>query len=111
VRRLVAAAVAVAIAGGAASALPSLAASTTKSVAVKDDFFGPRNLTVSKGARVRWVWKGTEKHNVSVASGPSMFRAGARRTGSFGHTFGKRGTYLIVCTIHAPDMQMKVRVR
>jgi plastocyanin len=97
--------------GGGAAAIPSLGASTTKTVLVKDDFFGPKKLTISKGAKVKWLWKGTEKHNVAVANGPSSFRAGTRKTGHFEHTFKKRGTYSIVCTIHAPDMHMKITVK
>jgi plastocyanin len=101
------AAVAVAVGVGA---IPSSGAAT-KVVSVKDDFFSPRPLTVSKGASVRWVWKGMQRHNVAVAKGPSSFRAGTRKTGSFTHTFKKRGTYSIVCTIHAPDMHMTIKVK
>jgi plastocyanin len=96
-------------AGGAA--LPSVAATTTKTVSVKDDFFSPKKLTISKGSKVKWVWKGTERHNVAVANGPSNFRFGTRKTGSKTHTFTKRGTYSIVCTIHAPDMHMTIKVK
>jgi plastocyanin len=91
-------------------AIPSSGAAT-KVVSVKDNFFSPRPLTISKGASVRWVWKGKQKHNVTVANGPSNFRAGTRKTGSFTHTFKKRGTYSIVCTIHAPDMHMTIKVK
>jgi plastocyanin len=98
-----------AIAGVAA--LPSAAATTTKTVAVKDDFFSPKKLTITKGSKVKWVWKGTERHNVAVANGPSNFRFGTRKTGTKSHTFKKRGTYSIVCTIHAPDMHMTIKVK
>jgi plastocyanin len=101
---------AAAIAAGVA-ALPSVAATTTKTVAIKDDFFGPKKLTISKGSKVKWVWKGNEAHNVSVANGPSFFRFGKRKTGTKSHTFKKRGTYSIVCTIHAPDMHMTIKVK
>jgi plastocyanin len=98
-----------AIAGVAA--LPSSAATTTKTVAVKDDFFSPKKLTITKGSKVKWVWKGQERHNVAVANGPSNFRFGTRKTGTKSHTFKKRGTYSIVCTIHAPDMHMTIKVK
>jgi plastocyanin len=101
---------AAAVAAGAA-ALPSGAATTTKTVLVKDDFFSPKKLTISKGTKVKWVWKGKEGHNVAVANGPSNFRFGKRKTGSKTHTFSKRGTYSIVCTIHAPDMHMTIKVK
>jgi plastocyanin len=86
-------------------------ASSTKQVAVKDNFFSPKSLTIAKGTKVVWTWKGKEKHNISVANGPSFFRAGTRRTGTFKHTFKKKGKYSIVCTIHAPDMHMTIRVK
>jgi plastocyanin len=109
-RRVVPIIAAAAVAAGVA-ALPSMAATTTKTVAVKDDFFGPKKLTITKGSKVKWVWKGTEGHNVAVANGPTNFRFGTRKTGTKTHTFKKRGTYSIVCTIHAPDMHMTIRVK
>jgi len=101
---------ATAVAAGAV-ALPSVAATTTKTVLVKDDFFSPKKLTITNGSTVKWVWKGKEGHNVAVANGPSNFRFGKRKTGSKKHTFKKRGTYSIVCTIHAPDMHMTIKVK
>ena len=103
--------VAAALAVAGFAALPSGAATTTKTVAVKDDFFKPKKLTIAKGTKVKWVWKGKRAHNVTVADGPAMFRAGKRKKGTFTHTFTKKGKYLIFCTIHAPDMQMKITVK
>jgi plastocyanin len=96
--------------GGGAAAIPSLGAST-KTVLVKDNFFSPKSLTISKGTEVQWLWRGKERHNIAVANGPSSFRAGTRKKGHFEHTFKKRGKYSIVCTIHAPDMHMVIRVK
>jgi plastocyanin len=101
------AAVAVALAAWAA---PSLAGGTT-TVAVKDNKFVPKSLTIAKGTTVRWVWKGRERHNVAVAKGPSRFRASTRKKGHYTHTFKRTGTYRLVCTIHAPDMRMRVTVK
>jgi plastocyanin len=101
----------VAIAAAGFAALPSGAATTTKNVAVKDDFFSPKKLTIAKGSKVIWTWKGKRGHNISVANGPSFFRAGKRKKGTFEHTFTKKGTYSIVCTIHAPDMHMTIKVK
>ena len=107
--RAIAVVLATAVAAGVA-AIPSAGASK-KTVAVKDSFFGPTSLKIAKDTKVVWVWKGRQKHNVAVASGPSTFRAGTRKTGRFPHTFKKAGTYQIVCTIHAPDMHMKIVVK
>ena len=90
------------------AAMPA-GASSTKHVAVKDDFFSSKKLTVAKGTKVVWTWKGKRKHNVSAANG--SFRSSSRKTGTFSHTFKKKGKYLIFCTIHAPDMQMKITVK
>jgi plastocyanin len=98
---------ALAVGGGAVAS----AGTGTKTVLVKDDFFSPKTLTISKGAKVKWVWKGKEGHNIAVANGPSNFRAGTRKKGTFTHTFKKRGRYSIVCTIHAPDMHMVIKVK
>jgi plastocyanin len=108
-RKVLSAAAAVAIAAGI-TALPATGA-TTKTVSVKDDFFGPKKLSIKKGVKVKWVWRGQESHNVATANGPSKFRFNKRRKGSKTYTFKKRGTYNIVCTIHAPDMHMKIVVK
>jgi plastocyanin len=109
VRRL-ALTLAVLAVGGGMAAVPSSGAGT-KTVLVKDDFFSPAKLTISKGTEVKWVWKGKRRHNIAVANGPSNFRFGTRKKGSKTHTFKKRGTYSIVCTIHAPDMHMTIKVK
>ncbi len=98
------------VVGGGLAAMPSLGAST-KTVLVKDDFFSPKSLTIPKGTQVKWLWRGKSPHNIAVANGPSTFRAGTRKKGHFEHTFKKRGKYSIVCTIHAPDMHMVIRVK
>jgi plastocyanin len=108
-RKTITAMAAMAVAGAIAVA-PSLGAST-KTVTIKDNRFVPKRVTIAKGTRIRWVWKGKSVHNVAVASGPSTFRAGTRQRGHFTHTFKKTGTYKIVCTIHAPSMRMTVTVR
>src|SRR4051812_34334293 len=89
-------------------AVPALAA--TRSVSIRDDFFSPRSLSISKNTTVRWVWRGHSRHNVAVASGPDHFRSGLHRTGTYRHRFSRRGTYRIVCTVHS-GMRMTVRVR
>jgi plastocyanin len=91
--------------------LPSVAATTPapKQVSVKDDKFTPRPITIKKGTKVVWTWKGKHRHNVSEANG--KWGSGTKRKGTFSHTFKSKGTFLVFCTIHAPDMQMKVHVK
>jgi plastocyanin len=109
-RKLVLPAVA-AVAAAGAVALPSQGATKPKpkQVSVKDNFFSPRPITIKKGTKVVWTWKGKRKHNVSESN--DAFHSGTKRKGTYSHTFNKKGTYLIFCTIHAPDMQMKIKVK
>jgi plastocyanin len=93
----------------AVTAVPALAATT--GVSVKDNKFVSSSVTIHKGSAVRWTWKGRSPHNVTVTKGPVHFRSGTKKKGTFTHTFRKRGTYRIVCTIHAPDMKMTVTVK
>jgi plastocyanin len=103
--------VAAAVAAAGVAALPSVAATKPKpkQVAVKDDKFSPRPITITKGTKVVWTWKGKHRHNVSEANG--KWGSGTKRKGTFSHTFKSKGTFLVFCTIHAPNMQMKIHVK
>jgi plastocyanin len=91
----------------AVAATQALAA--TRSIRVGNNFFGPRTVTIHRGARLTWRFHGS-LHNVTVRRGPQHFRSGNRSHGKFSHRFTRRGTYRIVCTIH-PGMRMTVKVR
>ena len=108
--KLVLTAAAVAVAAVGVSAVPSLGAGTT-TVAVKDVKFVPKTLTVKKGRTIKFVWRGVAPHNVVVTKGPQKFRASTRKKGSYKVTLKKAGVYRILCTIHAPDMKMKITVK
>jgi plastocyanin len=45
-------------------AVPASAATYT--VAVRDDYFGPKVIRVTKGARVTWVNRGRDDHTVTT---------------------------------------------
>jgi plastocyanin len=107
-KKLVAVGAATAVAAGAL-AIPALAA--TKSVQVKDNKFVAKSITVSKGTTVKWVWDGKAPHNVKVTKGPAKFASTTQVKGSYSKKLTKKGTYTILCTIHAPDMKMTVRVK
>jgi plastocyanin len=49
-------------------------------------------------------------HNVAVTKGPVKFRSSFKTSGTYSKTVRTAGTYTIVCTIHQPDMTMKLRV-
>ena len=91
------------------------AAAATKNVKIGDDYFvragDPPRVTVSKGTTVRWNWRGRRQHNVVVQSGPASFQSALKRSGSYSRKMRRAGTYKIVCSIHAPDMAMTLKVR
>jgi plastocyanin len=73
-------------------------------VAIKDNFFADRSLTVQEGDTVKWVWRGLNRHNVTftrVPEGASRRGSRTRRSGRWFHTFRKAGQYRYVCTLFA----------
>ena len=102
----------VVVAGLLGPATPALAASIT----VGDNYFvrdgGVPTVTVKKGAKVKWVWRGKSLHNVKVTKGPVKFGSRSQTKGSFTKRVKKKGTYTLVCTVHgASDQSMKLVVR
>ena len=91
------------------------AAAKTRNVKIGDDFFvrssGVPTVTVSKGTTVKWNWKGRDQHNVVVQKGPASFQSALKTSGSFKRKLKKKGTYTIICSIHAPGMKMKLKVK
>jgi plastocyanin len=107
-KKLFAAGAAAALAAGVL-AVPASGAGT-KTVSIKDNLFSPRSITVSKGTTVRWVWRGKAPHNVHVTRGPAKFTSPVKLKGSYSRKLTKKGTYTIVCTIHA-GLKMTAQVR
>ena len=96
----------------AALAVPALAA--TRSVKLGDDYFVRKGstptVTVKKGTKVTWRFAGKDLHNVAVTKGPVKFHSSYKDSGTYSKRVTRTGTYTIVCTIHQPDMTMKLRV-
>ena len=101
---------------GMAVAIP-VALAKTKSVEVDDDYFVSKKshtITIKRGTKVNWHWEGRNLHDVTVKKAPrgvKRFHSATKRKGVYAHTFTTRGTYTIICTVHAPDMRMTVRVK
>src|SRR6476659_6189086 len=91
-----------------AVAIPAFAA--TRTVKLGDNFFRPKTLSVKRGTTVLFKWTGSAPHNVTVTSGPKKFHSRTQTKGSFKATPHTKGTYKIVCTIHA-GMKMTLKVR
>jgi plastocyanin len=91
------------------------AAAKTRNVKIGDDFFvrnsGVATVTVKKGTTVKWNWTGHDSHNVVVSKGPAHFQSSLKTRGNFKRKLKKKGTYTIICSIHAPDMRMKLKVK
>jgi plastocyanin len=78
-------------------------ASYGKRIAVEDNFFDPRSLTIHRGEVVRWRWYGENSHNVTFVKVPnraSKRGADSRTHGRFRRAFWKRGVYKYICTNH-----------
>jgi plastocyanin len=97
-----------AAAGGHALARP------VRSVKVGDNYFiragAPRTITVAKGTKVTFRWRGSGVHNVHARKGPVTFRSDLKRSGTYSKILRKRGKYVIFCDVHAPDMKLTIKV-
>lgn len=103
------------LAAGVLALFTSSAPSATR-VKIGDNYFvrssGVPTVTVSKGTRVKWVWRGSSLHNVTVVRGPARFRSTSKTSGTYTKRLRKRGTYKIICTIHGRrDQKMRLVVK
>ncbi len=68
-------------------------------LAMEDDRFDPKSLTIKAGQTVTWVNQGADWH--SVASFDGSFESAQVSPGeSFSHTFATPGTYKFICKHH-----------
>jgi plastocyanin len=80
---------------------------TTVRVRMVDDAFRPRNLTISRGTRVRWVNAGNSDHS-STATG--RWDSGLLDRGeTYRRVFRQSGTFPYFCTAH-PAMRGTITV-
>ena len=98
----------------ASAVLATQALAATRSVKVGDDYFVRKGsiptVTVTKGTKVTWRFAGKDMHNVAVTKGPARFHSSYKDSGIYSKRVTRTGTYTIVCSIHQPDMTMKLRV-
>lgn len=91
----------------ASGALARDHASKRATVTLKNIAFKPKVVTIARGGTVTWVWRdGNIPHNVK---GPG-FKSKTQSKGTYRHTFKRKGTFTVVCTLHLPGMKMKVKV-
>ena len=98
----------------ASAVLATQALAATRSVKVGDDYFVRKGsvptVTVRKGTTVTWRFAGKDLHNVKVSKGPAKFGSSYKDSGTFSKRLTRTGTYTIVCSIHQPDMKMRLKV-
>jgi plastocyanin len=86
----------------------SLAMAATKNVGVRQpNRWAVSSVSIRTGDTVRWRWSGGPPHNVSGRG----FKSRTASSLTYRRTFRRRGSYRIVCTVHARTMRMTVRVR
>jgi plastocyanin len=89
-----------------ASGWPARGIETVR-VRMVDDAFRPRNVTVSRGTRIRWVNAGESDHT-STASG--LWDSGLLDPGqTYRRVFRRSGTFPYFCTAH-PAMRGTITV-
>jgi plastocyanin len=103
-------ALAVPFAAPAASGGSSAQSARTERISVKDDLFSPKSVSIRRGTKVVWSWKGDNPHNVRFRKAPSGVKrprgSDTQSSGRFARKFRERGRYGYVCTIHE-DIGMK----
>lgn len=70
-------------------------------VAVRDNFFQPATVTVSRAdgaVEVLWNWGGSNPHNVTFDAGPP--HSETQVSGSFSRSFSEPGAFTYYCTVH-----------
>ena len=102
---LAATAVAAVPASSMAISGPVAGASATRTILVKDNFFSPRSITVSRGTTLRFVWRGRGVHNVALGRRVLISN---RRSGTGAVRVSSPVT--LICTIHS-GQKLAVRVR
>ena len=77
---------------------PVAASGATRTVAVRNDFFAPKTVTIAAGDTVAWAWRsGGNPHEVA---GPTIRDSGIRSGGTFRLTFRRAGRHRYVCSFH-----------
>lgn len=102
-----------ALATGVALSLAVPATAATPTVAVKDNFFKPKKVTIKKGGKVTWKWKGSNPHNVAIkkpGSSKVAKRSTTKTSGSYTSRFRSTGTWRVLCEVHPTEMRMRVVV-
>jgi plastocyanin len=92
-----------------AAAASAIANAVPATVSISNFKFEPQNITVRRGAVVKWMDK-EGSHTVTANDG--SFDSGGLTAGkSFSHKFPKAGTFKYHCSIHGEEMSGTVTVK
>lgn len=84
----------------------AMAEGGTRKVGVYNNYYSPKSITVSKGTKVKWIWKeGT--HNVVGKGWASPVKS---KGATWSRKFKRKGRFPYVCTFHS-GMNGVVRVK
>jgi hypothetical protein len=78
---------------------------------VGDFAYGAERVSIRRGTTFTWKFAGGFQHDVTLVSGPVGFSAPWTLNGEYRHTFTKRGTYNLFCSLHPARMVQQVVVR
>ena len=82
------------------------------SVVARDLSFSRPNLSVPRGATVRWRFMGPSLHDVTLASGPRGFSSAHLDGGrAYATKLTEPGTYRLFCSLHPVAMTQRIVVR
>ena len=81
-------------------------------IEVKDRFFGRPNVELTKGAKLSYMFSGTELHNLTLANGPlGIGSDNLNGNRVFSQKFTRTGTYNFFCGLHPVQMSQRVVVK
>jgi len=89
---------------------PASTAKADATVTMRRISFRPNDITVKKGALIRWVNEDTVEHNVVAQDGATFKSDLFEKGGTFETKLDNTGTVTYVCTIH-PNMTGKITVK
>jgi plastocyanin len=95
---------------GAAVVFAAAAPAQAKPIKVGDNYFSPTTKTVRQHTTVTWKFVGKDAHNVTVKRGPVKFSSPSKVSGRYSRHMMRKGTYKIVCSIHAGKQKMTLKV-
>jgi len=94
----------------ALAALPMVASPAagggTATVQVKDNRFVAKTIRIKAGTRVTWKFAGANEHTVTFGK----FHSTGMESGTYRHTFKRKGTFNYICIYHVRSAGMRGKV-